>query len=259
MFPYIEQNTLYEEIISGQDHLSQSGLARMVVGDRWWNVMTNDTERAKYGNVAIYFCPVLPRSRPAVSNTSSDSGGPQHDYAMVTRQAAGDTTPWWRFADVNAYDHSSPFRQAMYTGLTSNHNSIPTDISFRDDIAWWQDGTSNQLCIGEKHFTTSPKFMPGYYDGSNHTDGSYFTAKAGGLFVSPVVRTFDGNYAFIARAWETMPASMDDGTSNFGSWHTGTGNFLIGDGSVRGISNTTSGNILQALAGVKDGQTVNLP
>jgi hypothetical protein len=126
-------------------------------------------------------------------------------------------------------------------------------------MAWWQDGTSNQFCVGEKHFTSNPKFSPGFYDGSYHTDTSYFTMKADGNPVAAVVRTFDGNYNFIARAWEKMSAAMDDGVSNFGSWHTGTCNFLIGDGAVRGISNTTSGDVLQALSSVKDGKSVSIP
>lgn len=45
----------------------------------------------------------------------------------------------------------------------------------------------------------------------------------------------------------------------FGSWHPGISQFLLGDGSVRGVSVTTDTPILSAYALVDDGEAVSLP
>jgi prepilin-type processing-associated H-X9-DG protein len=50
----------------------------------------------------------------------------------------------------------------------------------------------------------------------------------------------------------------DTERAGFGSWHPGVCNFLLGDGSVRGIANTTGKTILKGYAAVSDGETVSL-
>jgi hypothetical protein len=272
LFPYMEQHPLYDFILSTHDSNSgsPSGELHMVVGDAWFGGsisgtrIVSDEMQEALGSVKTFFCPTLGREPPAIAKSSVYLGnsGPQHDYAIVIRQdtSVGDTTPWWRFANVADHsNHSSPFRQSVSDISTnaSAHTSPITTWSPRDKFDWWSDGTTNQFCIGEKHFTKIRQ--PGFYNNTSHSDTSYFTAKADGNPVAAVCRTFDGSYNFIAKEWQDMPASMDDGMSNFGSWHAGLCNFLIGDGSVRGINNTTSGAILQALSSTRDGQVVSLP
>jgi hypothetical protein len=46
---------------------------------------------------------------------------------------------------------------------------------------------------------------------------------------------------------------------NFGGSHAGIANFLLGDGSVRGISATTSRDLLHYLGNVNDGNAVSIP
>jgi hypothetical protein len=45
----------------------------------------------------------------------------------------------------------------------------------------------------------------------------------------------------------------------FGSYHPDICNFLLGDGSVRGIGIPTSTKVLMALSDVSDGETVSIP
>jgi hypothetical protein len=45
----------------------------------------------------------------------------------------------------------------------------------------------------------------------------------------------------------------------FGAAHPGVCNFLIGDGAVRTVSNTTPHAVLRNLADVNDGNAVSLP
>jgi hypothetical protein len=45
----------------------------------------------------------------------------------------------------------------------------------------------------------------------------------------------------------------------FGSWHPSICHFLLADGSVRGVSITTSSDIMRRLGRAGDGQAVALP
>ncbi len=44
--------------------------------------------------------------------------------------------------------------------------------------------------------------------------------------------------------------------NQFGSWHTGICQFVYGDGSVRGLTNSTPGDVLGWLSAVDDGQVI---
>jgi prepilin-type processing-associated H-X9-DG protein len=43
---------------------------------------------------------------------------------------------------------------------------------------------------------------------------------------------------------------------NFGSWHAGGAHFLLGDGSVRFISENVDGFVYQYLGSIADGQVI---
>jgi type II secretory pathway pseudopilin PulG len=265
LFPYMEQQPLWDRILSIADINGDTTSNKFVSGGKWWSEnldggtagnLTMD-DRKQIGSVKIYFCPARGRTSPAIAHPSSgtnwERSGPQHDYAFVTRKDTGDGTEWWQYANTNSFSHSSPFRIAV-----SDYNEsadVVTTWSPRDTFTWWADGTTNQLLIGEKHFPTTWKI--GRCDNSNNGDCSYMTAWSDGQGVDYTTRTFDDG-RFIARGNEGSPL-LDDGCSYFGSPHNSTCNFLIGDGSVRNINATTPGDLLRALSSVQDGKAVTLP
>jgi prepilin-type processing-associated H-X9-DG protein len=275
LFPYMEQQPLYELITTSGDKNGYSGFMQVVSGDGWWSSSPglDDGKRKSCASVSAYFCPSIGRTAPAMAPPEAspssmggyDMSGPQNDYAIVIRgkdnTTVGDTVNWWNFANVGAFEYSSPFRQAICPGLTNDPYSYPTKVSLRDPISWWRDGTSNQLCAGEKNFTRERK--PGFYQGYNasqwqYTDQTYFTARGDGLPVISVIRTFDRNDGLIVKAW-TDTAGVSEPWSVFGAWHNNTCNFMFGDGSVHGLSTTTSINILRSLACTRDGESVSIP
>ncbi|MDR1289896.1 MAG: DUF1559 domain-containing protein [Planctomycetaceae bacterium] len=263
LFPYMEQQPLWDKILSTADVYGDTTSRKIVTGGGWWSAtlaggvagnLTMD-DRRLIGSVAVYLCPTRGRSRPAIAQPASGTweyGGPQHDYALVLRRDNGDTINWWQYANTNASSHSSPFRIAI---SDYNDTGNPTTWSTRDTFAWWSDGTTNQLLIGEKHFPTTWKI--GRCDDNHQGDCSYLFACPNGNGVVTTARTFDDN-RFIARGQE-QTGLLDNGISYFGSPHTSTCNFLIGDGSVRNIAVTTSGDLLRALSSVRDGKAVALP
>ena len=282
LFPYMEQQPLWDMILTKQDIYGDTSDRKFVTGGGWWmevwdngvsNTFLTAEDRRQTGSVRTYHCPTRGRSAPAIADPPSgirwDNAGPQGDYAFVGRKdsRAGDTTEWWQFANSgNTNPHgqnlSSPFRIANSdVDLGAQGGGKLTTWTPRDTMAWWSDGTSNQLCIGEKHFPLSwPIGRCNNANDNNQShlaDCSYLTAQPNGGGVVFVSRTFDDG-RFIAKGNEEIGLA-DGGVSYFGSPHTGVCNFLVGDGSVHGISSTASRDLLRNLSSTRDGNAVSIP
>jgi prepilin-type N-terminal cleavage/methylation domain-containing protein len=291
LFPYIEKQSLWDTIASWRNGGSGwlDSFPNGTVGDNWLYYLTTDaTVRAEtyykpFGSVSIYNCPSRRSSGPnflSENNAGNHQGtGPRTDYVVVdfrTVLASGMAN--------NTYLHSNfpqwrgPFRVSLCTfrnGVTGSADSDYSNLTNwepRDTFAWWQDGTTNQLLIGEK-------FIPTYAFESDNTD--YFGWDTGYHFSWPSTHICsysrlileDYTYCIVDSPANAFYQSGGTGPNNtkkisdvwgsqglpFGSSHLGICNFLIGDGSVRGVSPTTSKHILQCLADVQDGETVKLP
>ncbi|MDR3198420.1 MAG: DUF1559 domain-containing protein [Planctomycetaceae bacterium] len=145
----------------------------------------------------------------------------------------------------------------------------------RDSFTWWQDGTSNQAIVGEK-------FIPVDIINKEPTilyeaqwDGSYLNPNANPMnfnFARPLYRNwcsikrslhdFDGHYTnhlgnINAGTTENNNINFEEAT--FGGIHPGLGVFLLGDGSVRNLSSSTSYDMIYYLGKVNDGEVISLP
>jgi hypothetical protein len=159
--------------------------------------------------------------------------------------------------------YNGPFRTALLQS-TNMGSWEPAD-----SIAWWSDGTSNQLVIGEKYipsgFLDTCDNTAGNVDGpggrGNYGDCSILVA--GSLNGYAVKRSFR---AGMARDPNDTRNNTDDTLNpprpHWGSNHPGVVNFLIGDGAVRTISVTIpTGNdsLFHRLGQVNDGNAVSIP
>jgi hypothetical protein len=226
-----------------------------------------------FGSVSFYRCPTRRNSGSQIyydTTLATDAlnckcddfqGGPLGDYAAVI---AWKQVNWWDNDDMSSNRSSSPFRSAI-TLNTAN----PSAWQCRDTFAWWQDGTSNQLVIGEKNvakggignvFPTVSEQRK-YGDFPYHAMGNHRSIGP----ARPLVKSYvnETSYTAVPLAIDREPTAgemiFDDVRGGFGSWHSGIVNFLIGDGSVRSIPNSTGTAILKALAMVDDGVAVSLP
>ena len=167
----------------------------------------------------------------------------------------------------------------------------------RDTFSRLADGTSNQLMLGEKHinaadlgkcasladinandystFPYSGKFPADCsYVGNQHTSVASVAALTishpwansgfrtireaaigellGHTTAYPIQRSSDPTwpYPYGAGGWSY---------SYFGSPHTGICNFVLGDGSVQSLANSTPTHILGCLGTVSDGNSVSIP
>lgn len=183
----------------------------------------------------------------------------------------------------------SPFRKAraVESGTGSGLKLI---WSPRDDFSRCLDGLSNQFFVGEKHIPVGRigKCPVGNYATvtasadlqRNGTDCGYLqtgyrkSIAAGRALVGyedwgdAALGMPNAEYVYpICRPTDFSETNNPTHTKfhqsirymAFGSWHPGVCNFVLGDGSVKGISVTTANGILRAYCHCSDGESVNLP
>ena len=230
----------------------------------------------------------LPNNRSETSQDSPASGveyniwGPPNDYAVVNLFFGNDTArtqsdlsnsvheiAWVHAGNADNNNRSGrlrgPFRNATFLipaaqgatmpgGSGDNNWNWPTLKSWtgRDDIAWWQDGTSNQILIGEKYYSQHEQYI-------NYHDATWLISHYGNM--GGFYRSFHQDMYPLARSgvWE-RDVRPDYAVMRFGSWHPGVCQFLMGDGAVRSVSHATpTGTVLFPLGHVNDGQVVTMP
>jgi prepilin-type processing-associated H-X9-DG protein len=243
-------------------------------GNKWFNEI-DGTQQKAFGSITFYKCPTR---RSGVSiytkgttandiNNDADRNGPLGDYAAVVCRNVTSNEWWQLICDpfIHASNVNGPFRLANITVGYDVKSWEP-----RDTMAWWMDGTSNQVIIGEKHIPAGK--AGGDTPANLSSDSSYLCF--GGAWSAmggtrPIVCWRDSsgvdNVAPLRRPKEFADATSDiiflDGRMalSFGSWHTGVCNFLLGDGSVRPLAVTTPTTILGPISIVNDGAPVSVP
>lgn len=285
LWPFTEQTALFEKASEGDSAAAKyTGIDRRFDYPRWWSTLTKE-EKDMYGSVAIAKCP---SRRSGIQYEDGDFlPGPVSDYLAVVCRPGGQ---WWgAMAQGSANLHAGPFRVSLVTNHATDGDRVIAWES-RDTMAWWQDGSSNIVIMGDKHIpqsrqnictTTGAAGTIGRYE----RDCSYMGAgHAGptdphdwyGIMNSPYNNT--GGFTSNGSSGKTIPRTLDfgsgttaaggsDGTEDrtafhtyaFGSGHSDVFNAALGDASVRSFSNTINTNILALMSHVSDGNTVALP
>ncbi len=293
LYPFIEQAALYDEFQS--THFSWRKGFNVGYGNSWWNYANatpsasegpdalTDEGRKRHSSVSYMKCPSrrsgVQMANSGITHDSSPhadvSSGPQGDYAMVISYfpVPGESSAYWNIGGSSTVivksDHS-PFRQAIVTGRLTSELDVNT-WQPRDSMAWWQDGTGNQILFGEKHIPAELLGKCEYVDGSQG-DCSYLNfgsrrgLSTGRIFIM-VAWMGAGGSTWIPLAQGPNQQPVTSGTllqdAQFGSFHPGIVNFLFGDGAVKSISVTTTNTethpVLASLGQVDDGNPIALP
>ncbi|MDR1268199.1 MAG: DUF1559 domain-containing protein [Planctomycetaceae bacterium] len=297
LLPFVEQTQLYD-LFNETDIFQKYPNTVRWMDDNYYDTYiggssaTLAVERRKSLNaLSIYRCPSSHSGN--VDKTSGTMRGPTGDYVvLVTRTDpantsvdTGTTRAWWHTynrATTTSTDTGSnyanpslffsPFRLPVLTfgnpaadGFTLSHDTIGgiTDWEYRDTMAWWSDGTSNQLCFGEKFIPAwaigSTTGNSNYWDGAWYQTGNSISAYNVARCVWNTPRLFGRSPNDSNRATDSAPNASDEATESLGSSHPGIANFLLGDGSVRSIDVTTRPMIMLYLTNTQDGNVAALP
>jgi len=305
IYPYIEQAAMYDLFehtteISPPASMPITGLSTRLRRNEWSLNMT-EAEIKQFAAPSIYVCPTRrdgggPYVYAYEDGWPGNLRGPQSDYAMVVAfnqvyTGSAGTSYWsWHLnpsvGTVDDINHAiqnqfGPFRLAVVpVGDGSDDASSHTAFRYnswkpRDTMAWWSDGTSNQLIVGEK-FIPMRRLGPSHDPDDGRQGIECYTADAtyimSGSWKLGAARALqrgvdaDGPWGFpLARPgeFEGAPNSYSGPSPQwdfgFGSSHPTICNFLLGDGSVRPIAVTTPDRLLAKLSNCSDGYPVTLP
>jgi Tfp pilus assembly protein PilE len=283
LFPFIEQSPLYMQLSAFDT--SQNNIAGTAYNRAWWDGLAtgNPGLQEQLGSVSTYKCPTRRGggSQLAEALDGTDTGkaqfpGPVHDYAVIVVSVA---SQWWEHQLANPSSTAAAYQQLNnYEGpirvsqlMVAANNRTWTA---RDTFAWWQDGISNQMVLGEKHIPQNRLGKCGSNAPNNlqtyRADCSFISFGAATRF-SYARGVAIGTYRNLAKGPDDpvfLPSDDSSSTSTapspqnqyaFGSWHPGMCHFLIGDGSVRAVTVTVPGSLLEKFFRVSDGETVTLP
>jgi type II secretory pathway pseudopilin PulG len=216
ILPYLEQNNLYSQWDLTQIYYDQSDTARLT-------------------SVPIYFCSSrrsasTPPGHSIAGDQNDDIGstlgpfvpGALGDYATCTGTDNCDG------ADCDGHLYNGAFRSAM-----NQYGRFLGYVSF----AQITDGLSNTLFAGDKHVSIQ-NFGRGPLDCALY-DGDYWMCSS---------RSAGTSYPLAQQPTDTV--------IGFGGYHTGSCQFVLGDGSTRAIANGTDPNVLALLGNIADGQPI---
>ena len=250
LLPYLEQDALFRRF-NLNEASARTGVANpspwqnnnatitSVVGDP----TTNGNGVAAFTVVPGFLCPTDPT--PATGRLAGIHYGPGGDgstlqgaatnYDFVTSDTDFSTCNNWRTAGA---------RRRMFR---ENSTTRITDIT---------DGTSNTFAVGEttKWHSNGAAFAWGYrtWVMSGVDPG---TSDAGiNLWHLPNVHPTWQNPPYLP-----VPGRIRTWWAAAGSLHTGGCNFVMGDGSVRFVSESTASTTLEAMCTIGGGETLNLP
>ncbi|MDR1963688.1 MAG: DUF1559 domain-containing protein [Planctomycetaceae bacterium] len=301
LYPYAEQQSLYQTILSKDaagisGATSRKGLNAIFYAWTpgaatgyskggtidWWGLFSPEEQNGFA--VSTFACPTrrgLSQMLEKGMETDKDVPGPLGDYAAVCISDSSTSRCWFQHSLMNSHytGHRSPLRLALLERLISSSDAA-NDFNQcvpRDTFAWWQDGTSNQLVLGEKHIpsaclglsklgnsTGNVALQPYIADQTYIISGRWAAGAARNIIPTnsklSVATDFPPTDSSPANPVSPTTVAYRSGAYGFGSWHPGICQFLIGDGSVRALSNTTHPeNVLVPLADVCDGLPVSLP
>jgi type II secretory pathway pseudopilin PulG len=241
------------------------------------NANINDDLKKKMA-ISAYTCPTSHGSSERYTLGNHDQAGAKTDYVVLTAKD-NFSSNWERYYCVynsntdqrNQDTFVGPFKIPILVMNSSGDQGDAgsarriTDWTYSKNFSWWSDGTSNQLCLGEKHIPT--RFRDETTWPQVCWDSTYVASYTNDVAASMARIVSDDTNLFAMGPNDpnssTSPVSGGtpnrEGKEQLGSGHSGIVNFLVGDGSVRSISITTLPRLVTQLTIVNDGNPTALP
>jgi hypothetical protein len=278
IMPFIEQSGLYDRVKEKTVNF-RYGLRN----GRFWNTLSPTDEQPAFQSISGYRCPsrrgsattLIGLTGPDGSANGDQTLGTQGDYAIVVGRQDINWAGWMRdpgYIDLCVQSATVTFSPEMMKGPFRGaiwSSGVPESWLPRDSFARLNDGTSNQILVGEK-------FIPRDNVGlcANLTDtanrpkvgdcsilGHYSWAGISGS------RSFNAMICNNINHPETTNFFQEIHPAQWGGCHAGICIFLFGDGAVKSIAVTiptgplsgtgaNANSILAKLGRVDDGNTI---
>ncbi len=200
---------------------------------------------------------------PGGGMSATGSLGAKGDYAAViwnNNANAGDAM-FYHYAHHNyVADQQHAMRPAKFqspSNIAGGAAAIAAGWKPRDTFSKVTDGLSNTLFIGEKYEASNTYETCGGGD-QRMGDSVIYSFRSGWTELSAMrnIRVPLVTGARIVTAGNGRGTNGATPQWGFGSWHSGTTHFLMGDGAVRGIATTISSAVQDNLARRNDGNPV---
>jgi prepilin-type N-terminal cleavage/methylation domain-containing protein len=287
LLPFMEQQNVYS-----------LGVVRLPMNSNSGVTAPANHNTLRTTSIPTYFCPSRRAAPAQVSNGGTGIvGSSVGDYACITFGLGASTTnnairtpgapttgsPTHRDRP-RTWDGAMMVARAFWTG--TSHNTVAVngfqtgtigsgDFRSMTTFASVLDGLSNTAFIGEKavHKDNLGKADGRWQDGSYYYATANYSHNAGNgttggtnsisnfsrrlCLYSTSATTADGNRV-IAQKPTGDTNAINDPRNRFGSWHPGVSLFMLGDGSVRQVNNSTATVQLQRLGTRNDRFTVDI-
>ncbi|QDU27256.1 putative major pilin subunit [Anatilimnocola aggregata] len=218
------------------------GVEQMALYNKWQlgTSFNSQLQECREAKISIYYCP----SRRTASNAkviseNMDGGtattGIVGDYAVCTGDSSVSGGDYWHPDGTSAANNGV---MACWGRMGTAPPAGTPAFKIGTKFSEIQDGTSNTLLAGDKHIYLKELNSPGYGDGTAFNGDKGHSHRAIGTTVPLAKGPFD----------QTKRA--------FGSNHPGVCNFVLCDGSVRGIAVNANPTMLGYMGGIADGQVV---
>ena len=229
----------------------------MVEGDNaydLWNTRQSYyhaiNRKARSAVIPIYTCPSRRAAADLTEGADADNAGEAHnpgapsDYAGSAGENVG--IDWWNTSDAGTGMIISQI------GLADERNRNSRDVAWHSKISFRSvaDGLSQTLLAGEKHV---PLGAIGFDGSGFNSDDLVNCARVAGrlapIALGPKDLATCGN--------RKAPNGIINSCDNFGSYHPSVCQFVLGDGSVRGLSTHINIGTLSQLSHRDDGEYVS--
>jgi prepilin-type N-terminal cleavage/methylation domain-containing protein len=193
----------------------------------------DQSDVARLTPVPIYFCPSRrTKDTPPMASVAGDYNDDIWPFGPHVPGALGDYALSTGTDNCDGADCAGAINGVARTGW-DQFNQPVGPVGFNEIT----DGLSNTIFAGDKHVLQG-HFGEGVLDCSLY-NGDYWTCST---------RSVGPNFP--------LARTPRDQTISFGSNHIGVCQFVMGDGSVRGIRVDTDPNIMALLANIHDGQPI---
>jgi len=251
LLPFMEQQNIY----TGMGDITQ----QLNTG----NATTTFARSDQVCSIPAFACPSRRtgiQKGGTTQNNGSQDGGPACDYAAIV--ASDQNGNWWN----HFYSGNVQYQHGMFVSTRTTPTApFPWPWVSQCTITFSAvtDGLSNTLCIGEKCLRVGELNTCCNGAGSNlgpnnaGADGGIFW-DTGGWGEYDLGRSV---YLPMCNGSSTNVAPNNgaaNGSFGFGSWHPGICQFMMGDGSVKSVSNSTSQAVLNILGSRNDGGTASV-